>query len=194
MKSRHAKGGYVIPLRPAAADPTLVEDLRGAIREIRDFPIPGVGFKDITPVLASPALFGRALAALVERLRPTAPTHIAAIESRGFLVGAPVALALDAALAPIRKVGKLPFRTERIDYTLEYGAAALEVHADAWEPGARVLVIDDVLATGGTALAACALVERMGAEVAGCGFLLSLPFLGGEQRLGSHRVEALIRY
>lgn len=184
----------MIALHPGASDVTLSQDLRDAVREIQDFPIPGVGFKDITPILASPALFGRAVAALVGRLRSTAPTHVAAIESRGFLIGAPVALALGVALAPIRKVGKLPYRTERIDYALEYGAAAIEVHADAWPPGARVLVVDDVLATGGTAVAACALVERMAAEVVGCGFLLSLPFLGGEERLAAQRVESLIRY
>lgn len=193
MKSP-SRSGPVLSLHSASSDPTLAQELRDTVREIQDFPIPGVGFKDITPILASPALFGRAVAALADRFRPAAPTHVAAIESRGFLLGAPVALALQAALAPIRKVGKLPYRTERIDYTLEYGAAALEVHADAWAPGTRVLVIDDVLATGGTAEAACALVERMQAEVVGCGFLLSLPFLGGEKRLAGRRVDSLIRY
>ncbi len=184
----------MIPLHPAVSDGTLGADLRSAVREIQDFPIPGVAFKDITPVLASAALFGRAVSALTERFRQAAPTHVAVIESRGFLLGAPVALALGAALVPIRKVGKLPYRTERIDYALEYGAAAIEVHADAWPAEARVLVIDDVLATGGTAVAACALIERMQATVVGCGFLLSLPFLGGEERLAGRHVESLVRY
>jgi adenine phosphoribosyltransferase len=184
----------MISLHSASGDPSLARDLRATVREIQDFPMPGVGFKDITPILASPALFGRAVTALTERFRTATPTHVAAIESRGFLLGAPIALALGAALVPIRKVGKLPYRTERIDYALEYGAAAIEVHSDAWPPGAHVLVIDDVLATGGTAVAACALVERMEAQVVGCGFLLSLPFLGGEERLAGRRVESLIRY
>jgi len=187
-------GTPVIPLHPVAGDGTLGADLRSAARATHDSPIPGVAFKAITPSPSSAALFGRAVSALAERFRDAAPTHVAAIESRGFLLGAPVALALGTALVPIRKVGKLPYRTERIDYALEYGAAAIEVHADAWPADARVLVIDDVLATGGTAVAACALVERMQATVVGCGFLLSLPFLGGEERLAGRAVESLVRY
>jgi len=168
--------------------------LRSRIREIPDFPTAGVDFKDITPVLGDPGLFAAATRALSEAFRDDGVTHVAGIESRGFLFAAPVALDLGAGIIPIRKVGKLPFRTERIDYGLEYGSATLEVHVDACVPGARVLVVDDVLATGGTALAACALLERLGAEVAGLGFLLSLGFLPGVERLAGRRVESLLDY
>jgi adenine phosphoribosyltransferase len=168
--------------------------LRAGVREIADFPTPGIGFKDITPILGDPELFAAATAALSRAFRDAGVTHVAAIESRGFLLAAPVALDLRAAIIPIRKVGKLPFRTERIDYGLEYGSATLEVHVDACAPGARVLVVDDVLATGGTALAACALLERLGATVVGLGFLISLGFLPGVARLADRRVEALVEY
>ena len=173
---------------------TLEQELRARLRDVPDFPAPGILFKDITPVLADPGLFGRATTALARAFAAIGVTHVAAIESRGFLLGAPVAQALGVALVPVRKVGKLPFHTERIDYVLEYGSAALEVHVDAWAAGSRVAIIDDVLATGGTALASCDLVERMGAEVAGLGFLLSLSFLPGEARLAGRRVESLVRY
>ena len=168
--------------------------LRATVREVPDFPTPGIGFKDITPVLADPALFGACVEALAEAYRGTGITHVAGVESRGFLLAAPVALAVGAGIVPVRKLGKLPHTTERIDYALEYGNATLEVHADACGRGARVLVTDDVLATGGTALAACALLERLGAEVVGLGFLLSLGFLPGERRLAGRRVESLARY
>jgi adenine phosphoribosyltransferase len=168
--------------------------LRARVREIPDFPTTGIGFKDITPVLGDAALFAAAMRALAEAFRDEAITHVAAIESRGFLLAAPVAMGLGAGIIPIRKVGKLPFRTERIDYALEYGSATLEVHVDACPPGSRVLVVDDVLATGGTALAACALLERLGAEVVGLAFLLSLGFLPGVERLAGRRLESLVDY
>ena len=168
--------------------------LRARLRDVPDFPLPGILFKDITPVLADPALFRRTTDALAAAFAEDGVTHVAAIESRGFLLGAPIAQRLSAALVPVRKVGKLPFRTERIEYVLEYGSAALEVHVDAWPAGARVLVIDDVLATGGTALAACDLTRRMGADVVGLGFLLSLSFLPGLERLTAFRVESLARF
>jgi len=168
--------------------------IHAAVREVPDFPTPGIGFKDITPVLADPALFGACVEAIAEAFRGAGVTHVAGIESRGFLIAAPVALALGAGIVLVRKQGKLPHATERIDYALEYGSATLEVHADACGHGARVLVTDDVLATGGTALAACALVERLGGEVVGLGFLLALGFLPGERRLAGRRIEALARY
>ena len=168
--------------------------LHATVREVPDFPAPGIGFKDITPVLADAALFGACVDALAEGYRAEGVTHVAGIESRGFLLAAPVALALRAGIVLVRKQGKLPYTTERIDYALEYGSATLEVHTDACAGGARVLVTDDVLATGGTALAACELLERLGAEVVGLGFLLSLDFLPGARRLAGRRVEALARY
>lgn len=168
--------------------------LHSTVREVPDFPAPGIGFKDITPVLADPALFGACVEALTEAYRDAAVTHVAGIESRGFLLAAPVALALGAGIVLVRKQGKLPYSTERIDYALEYGSATLEVHTDACGGGTRVLVTDDVLATGGTAFAACALLERLGADVVGLGFLLALDFLPGPRRLAARRVEALARY
>lgn len=168
--------------------------IRAAIREIPDFPKPGVDFKDITPLLADAALFRRATELMAEPFRDAGVTLVAAIESRGFLLGGPVAQSLGVGLAPIRKPGKLPSRTERLEYALEYGTDALEIHADACGAAARVLVVDDVLATGGTARAACALVERLGATVAGCSFLLALTFLSGVEALEGRRCAAVVRY
>ena len=168
--------------------------LHATVREVADFPAPGIGFKDITPVLADPSLFGACVEALSEAYREAGVTHVAGIESRGFLLASPVALALGAGIVLVRKKGKLPYTTERIDYALEYGSATLEVHTDALAGGARVLITDDVLATGGTALAACELLERLGASVVGLGFLLTLGFLPGEGRLAGRRVESLARY
>ena len=168
--------------------------LHSVVREVPDFPVAGVGFKDITTVLADPGLFGKCVEALVEAYADAGVTHVAGIESRGFLLAAPVALGLGAGIVLVRKQGKLPHTTERIEYALEYGHATLEVHTDACGREARVLVTDDVLATGGTALAACALLERLGAHVVGLGFLLALDFLPGASRLAGRRVEALARY
>lgn len=168
--------------------------LRGHIREIPDFPAPGIRFRDITPLLADPAAFGEAVTAMAAPFRDAGVTHVAGIESRGFLFGAPIALALGAGLVPLRKVGKLPYRTERVDYALEYGSASLEAHVDACGAAGRVLIVDDVLATGGTAAAACQLVERLGSHVVGLTFLLSLDSLGGDVALGGRRVERVLRY
>lgn len=172
----------------------VAESVRGAIRDVADFPLPGVGFKDITPVLADALLFRSLTDVLASRFADAGVTHVAAIESRGFLLGGPIAQSLGVGLVPVRKLGKLPYRTERVDYSLEYGTAAIEVHVDAWGPGDRVLIVDDVLATGGTAAAACELVERMGARAIGLAFLLSLTFLSGEELLRGRRVETLVRY
>ena len=168
--------------------------LEGAIREIADFPVRGIAFKDITPVLSDPTLFARVTSALATAFEASRPTHIAAIESRGFLLGGPVAQLLGAGLVPLRKPGKLPGPTETEHYSLEYGADALQVHRDAFGPGARVLVVDDVLATGGTALAARRLVEKLGATPVGCSVLIELEFLSARSRLGDWPVRSLVRY
>ena len=165
-----------------------------AIRDVPDFPKPGILFKDITPVLLDPALFRDATEALAAPFANHAISHVVAIESRGFILGGPVAQALGAGFVPFRKPGKLPHVVERVEYALEYGVDALECHRDALSGGQRVLVVDDVLATGGTAGAACALVESLGATVQGCSFLVELAFLNGRAKLGGKRVERLVAY
>ena len=168
--------------------------LREAIRDVPDFPKPGIVFKDITTLLVMPELFQEATTQMAKGFVGAGITHVIAIESRGFILGAPVAQHLGAGFVPVRKVGKLPFRTERVEYALEYGTDALEIHVDACGTNARVLVVDDVLATGGTARAAVALAEKVGARVAGCSFLMELSFLPGRNALGERRVESLITY
>jgi adenine phosphoribosyltransferase len=165
-----------------------------AIRDVPDFPKKGIVFKDITPVLLDASLFRDATEAMAAPFVGDAISHVVAIESRGFILGAPVAQSLGAGFVPFRKPGKLPHLVERIEYALEYGVDALECHRDALRGGQRVLVVDDVLATGGTAAAACALVESLGATVQGCSFLVELSFLGGRQKLGSGRIERLVWY
>jgi adenine phosphoribosyltransferase len=154
-------------------------DLIALIRDIPDFPEPGIVFKDITPVLADPAAFGRLIELLAEPHRDARVAKVAGIEARGFTLAAPVAEKLDAGFIPLRKPGKLPFRTRREEYSLEYGADALEMHVDAVEPGERVLVVDDVIATGGTAADAIRLLRGAGAEVVGCSVFIELAFLNG---------------
>lgn len=168
--------------------------LRGAIRDIPDFPRTGVLFRDITPLLADQALFGDACALMAAPFRGAGITHVISIESRGFLFGAPIAIALGAGVIPVRKPGKLPYRTAREAYALEYGTDVLEVHEDALSDGARVLIADDVLATGGTAAATERLVRRMGALVVGSTFLIELAFLGGRALLPPQQVESQIVY
>jgi adenine phosphoribosyltransferase len=170
------------------------ERLRGAVRDIPDFPKPGIVFKDITPVLADPALFAQVTEGLAAPFGGDGVTHVAAIESRGFILGAPVAHALGAGFIPVRKRGKLPYRTKGVDYALEYGTDRVEAHVDACTPGARVLIVDDVLATGGTASATCRLLEEIGAEVVGCSFLLAIGALGGELALRPRRVHTLLTF
>jgi adenine phosphoribosyltransferase len=165
-----------------------------AIRDVPDFPKPGIVFKDITPVLLDGSLFRDATDAMAAPFTNEAISHVVAIESRGFILGAPVAQALGAAFVPFRKPGKLPHIVERVEYALEYGVDALECHRDALQGGQRVLVVDDVLATGGTAAAACALVESLGATVRGCSFLVELAFLQGREKLPSRRIERLVGY
>jgi adenine phosphoribosyltransferase len=170
------------------------EPLARLVRDIADFPQPGVGFKDITPLLGDAG----ALAAVVDGIA----THFAGqridkvvgIEARGFVVAAPVAVQLGAGFVPVRKVGKLPWDTHKVEYELEYGTDELEVHADAINPGERAIVVDDVIATGGTAVAACRLVELLGGEVAGVGVIIDLTFLGGRDQLAGRDVVSLLTY
>lgn len=175
-------------------DQSLGDRLRAVVRDVPDFPKKGILFKDITPVLADAALFAATVDAMASPYAASGVTHVAAIESRGFLLGAPVARILGAGLVPLRKAGKLPWRIQRESYALEYGTDALEVHADAFDDASRVLIVDDVLATGGTAAAAARLVARCGADVAGFAFLMTLGFLGGRGRLDAARVESLVDY
>lgn len=181
-----------VPTTDASA--SAFNDLRRAIRDVPDFPKPGILFKDITPLLADGQLFGRACDAMTVPFRDAGVTLVAAIESRGFLLGGPIAALLGVGIVPIRKVGKLPHATRRVTYALEYGTDALEVHADACVAHRRVLLVDDVLATGGTAAAACELIENVGGEVVGCSFLIALSFLAGHERLSGRRMAAVLTY
>jgi adenine phosphoribosyltransferase len=171
----------------------LLARLAAKLRVIPDFPSPGIAFQDVTPVLADADLLVETIEALAAPWRDSGVTHVAAIESRGFIFGAPVAVALGAGFIPIRKPGKLPFRTVGLDYALEYGSGRLEVHEDACPAGARVLVVDDVLATGGTARAACELIERVGGEVVGCGFVLKISALNGQIQVAKRQLDAILR-
>ncbi len=162
------------------------------IRDVPDFPQPGVMFRDITPLLADPISFGRAVELLADPFPGV--NKVVAIESRGFILGAPVALALHAGLVPVRKIGRLPADTIREDYNLEYGSNSLEIHRDAIEPGDKVLIVDDVLATGGTVRAAANLVERLGGDVAGVSLLIELEFLNGRQHLPGLNIHSVLVY
>ncbi len=172
----------------------MIDDVRQAIRDVPDFPKPGIIFKDISPILKNPQLFDHVIKTLTERVKATGVDKIAVIESRGFLFGAPVAAELGLGLVPVRKKGKLPWKTIEESYALEYGTATLELHEDALEKGERVVVIDDLLATGGTALATAKLVERLGGRVAEFLFLVELSFLNGRHRLAGYDVFAPIVY
>jgi adenine phosphoribosyltransferase len=175
--------------------PNLNSAIQGLIRDVPDYPKPGIMFKDITPLLANPILFRRATEAMASPFKSAGITHVVAVESRGFILGGPIAQQLEAGFVPVRKPGKLPARVLRQNYELEYGADALEIHADACEPKpARVLVVDDVLATGGTAQATVRLVEALGATVVGLSFLIWLAFLPGMQRLEGRTVCSLVSY
>ncbi len=180
---------------PAAGGPgSAGVRLRELIREIPDFPRPGIGFKDITPVLADPDALAEAVRALADYARPLGVDCVVAAEARGFLLGPALALELGAGFVLARKPGKLPYETIAAEYLLEYGAGELELHTDALHSGKRVLVHDDLLATGGTAKALCELVEQLGGEVAGCGFLVELAFLKGRERLAPRDAHALLSY
>lgn len=169
-------------------------DLEPYIRPIQDFPKPGILFRDITPLLGTPTAFRAAIERLADRYRGERIDAIAGAEARGFLFAAPLALELSVGLVPIRKPGKLPHETVTAEYELEYGTDRLEMHADALEPGHRILLVDDVLATGGTMKACCELVRSTGAEVAGCAFLIELMALKGRARLGDVDVFSVVTY
>lgn len=171
-----------------------VTDLRALVREIPDFPREGIGFKDITPLLADPRALRLAVQGLAEYARPLQVDCVIAAEARGFLLGPALALELGAGFVLARKPGKLPYETVSAEYLLEYGSGELELHTDALGAGRRVLVHDDLLATGGTARALCDLVQSLGGVVAGCGFLIELAFLDGRARLAPHEAHALISY
>lgn len=169
-------------------------NLKDYIRSIPDFPKPGIMFRDITPLLASPKAFGESIKRIADRFRDKGVTVVAAAEARGFIFAGPLALELNAAFVPVRKPGKLPFDTHAFHYELEYGTDSLEVHTDAFPPGAKVLLVDDLLATGGTMQACVKLAHQCGAEVVGCAFVIELAFLPGRSKLEPHEVYSLIVY
>jgi len=169
-------------------------DLSQYIRDIPDYPKPGILFRDITPLLASPEALKAATKALADPFRSEKVDIVAAAEARGFIFATPLAMELNAGFVPIRKPGKLPFDLHSFAYELEYGTDELQVHVDGVQPGQRVLLVDDLLATGGTMEACCRLVEKCDAEIVGCSFLIHLVPLGGEERLSPHRIETVLRY
>ena len=170
------------------------QQIRAAIRDVPDFPKPGIIFKDITPILSDPTLFKATIDILTEQVRAAAVTKLAAIDARGFLFAGAIADRLDIGVIPIRKQGKLPYKTYEQSYDLEYGTATLAVHQDAFEAGERVAVIDDLLATGGTALATAELIEQCGATVTTMLFVVELAFLNGRDKLPGYNVFAPVVY
>jgi adenine phosphoribosyltransferase len=174
--------------------PVVVADIEQAIRNIPDFPKPGVQFKDITPILADARLFAASVDLLIDRFKPGSIDAVVGIDARGFIFAAAAAIKLQAGLVPVRKKGKLPFRSHEQEYDLEYGKASIAIHVDALKPDSRVLLIDDLLATGGTASAAVALVEKLGAKIVEVSFLIELKFLNGRDRLKGHPVRSLVVY
>ena len=174
-----------------STDTAWITDL---VRDIVDYPQPGVTFRDITPLLGDGPAFSRAITDLADRFAGIEVDRVLGMEARGFIVAAPIAFHLDAGFVPVRKAGKLPWAVVREEYSLEYGKDKLEMHRDAIRPGERVLIIDDVLATGGTAAATCRLVEELGGVVVGLGFLLEIGGLAGRQKLGERMIESLVVY
>lgn len=179
---------------PAAMAGDDISWIAGLIREIRDYPRPGVTFRDITPLLGDAEGFVKTINALVSLFEDQAVDRVIGIEARGFIVGAPVAYRIGAGFVPARKAGKLPWAVAREEYQLEYGSDKLEIHRDALHPGERVLIIDDVLATGGTAQAAAKLVEVLGGELVGLGFVIEIAGLNGRLKLGDRVVHSLITF
>jgi adenine phosphoribosyltransferase len=171
-----------------------IASIRQAIRDIPDFPKPGIVFKDITPLLSNGPLFRKTIDILATRYRSQKVDTVLGIESRGFIIGAALAYELGAGFCIVRKAGKLPYETHRASYTLEYGTDALEIHIDAIPHNARVVIADDLLATGGTAAATAELVAKLGATVVECAFVIELAFLKGRDRLRSHGVFSLVQY
>jgi len=173
---------------------TLSDKVAAVIRDVPDFPKPGILFKDITPLLADPVLMRGITQFFADRFSPDKVDVVVGMESRGFLFGVPIAMQLGVPFAPARKPGKLPYDSLGVDYELEYGTSRLEMHVDAIPTGARVAVVDDLLATGGTAEATCELVRKLGGEVVACAFVIELGFLQGRSRLGGVSVESLLVY
>ncbi|HYZ88797.1 MAG TPA: adenine phosphoribosyltransferase [Myxococcales bacterium] len=171
-----------------------LDQARALIRDVPDFPHPGILFKDLTPILGDPNAFRSVIDELAERIRGKGYQRIVAIESRGFLFGAALADRLGLGLAPVRKLGKLPYKTDRVEYALEYGTGTLEAHVDAVRSGEKVVIVDDLLATGGTAAAARRLVEKQKGKVGSFLFVVELTFLHGRDKLSGSEVDALIRY
>ncbi len=176
---------------PDKKDPRLIS-LAAVIRDVPDFPKPGIIFKDITPILTDPDHFRTAIDLLVERIVPMRPAKLMGVDARGFIFAAAAAYKLGLGLIIARKKGKLPWRTESVSYALEYGEATLEVHADAIVPGERVVLVDDLLATGGTSVAALELAKRLGGSTVGAVFLIELSFLDGRSRMAGVDVETLL--
>jgi len=174
--------------------PPTASEIERAIRNIPDFPKPGIQFKDITPVLADSRLFSGSIDLLTDSFKPGAVDAVVGIDARGFIFAAAAAVQLRAGFVPIRKKGKLPYQTHEQQYDLEYGTATVAVHVDALKPGSRVLLIDDLLATGGTAAAAAALVQKLGAQILEIAFLIELRFLGGRSKLQGYPVRSLVVY
>jgi adenine phosphoribosyltransferase len=171
-----------------------VEQLQAAIRDVPDFPKPGVTFKDITPILSDPKLFSTVVDILADEAAIRRPDKIVGIDARGFLFGAAVSYRLGRGFIPVRKKGKLPYKSISFTYELEYGSAEMEIHVDAISPGQRVVLVDDLLATGGTSGAAIHLVRQMGGTVEAALFFIELSFLNGRERLGSVPVRTLVRF
>jgi adenine phosphoribosyltransferase len=170
------------------------KDIESSIRNVPDFPKPGIQFKDITPVLADAKLFAGAIDLLTHNFKPGSVDAVVGIDARGFIFAAAAALKLQAGFVPVRKKGKLPYQTHEQDYALEYGSAAVAMHVDALKPGARVLLIDDLLATGGTAAAAATLVKKLGAKIIEVSFLIELKFLNGREKLKGYPIRSIVVY
>jgi adenine phosphoribosyltransferase len=181
-------------MTPSTENSDVIRRAVRLIRDIPDYPKPGIIFKDITPLLGDGEAFAAVTAGMAESFRDRGATHVVAIESRGFILGGPVAQTLRAGFVPVRKRGKLPFDKRSESYDLEYGTDVLEIHADAIDKTSRVLIVDDVLATGGTAAATCRLVESLGATVIGLSFLVALSFLPGLARLENRSVHSVVTY
>jgi adenine phosphoribosyltransferase len=171
-----------------------LKEIQNAIRTIPDFPKPGILFKDITPLLADARLFAGTIDLLTAPFTPGTIDAVVGIDARGFIFAAAAALKLKAGFVPVRKKGKLPYKTHEQDYALEYGSATVAMHVDALKPGSRVVLIDDLLATGGTASAAAALVQKLGGEILEAAFLIELSFLGGRKKLSQVPVRSLVAY
>jgi adenine phosphoribosyltransferase len=181
-------------MNTAMMPPATPEEIKAAIRNIPDFPQPGIQFKDITPVLQDPRLFASSIELLIGDLKPGMVDAVVGIDARGFIFAAGAALKLHAGFVPIRKKGKLPYKTHELTYNLEYGTNTIAIHVDALKPGARVLLVDDLLATGGTAAAAARLVKQLGAQILEIAFLIELTYLGGREKLRDYPVRTVIAF